>query len=442
MKNRWIALLVTVAMLASVLLAPGFPAAAEESQQVLGDINGDGQVTVTDARLLMQYLAGNTSVPGDFANGDVDGDREITVSDARCILLKLTGRIELFPAEGGPVISLPATGNESLTISLYDVKQVDNGVFMLSLKYENPEGLHLTEGSFIFKYDPAEIKNIEMDTPVKSKNSVTMGDMIIEKNETASGEVHVVFANETGLTMAGADFLHIEFELVNFYVDDIYLEFIPLHFGLEAGDGPACVTVPDENILCISYNGSSGCVVGPCISIISRNNGFKYVAYPYDVTIRGYEGADTDIVIPEQINGVTVRSIYGTALQNQPSLTSVTVPPTVTDIGYAVFSGCGGLIIICYKDTAAYRHAVQHGIPCRFIYLPGHIDGGYTLTITDARLALQYTVGKSTLTPEQLSAAAVNGDTEADGSPKVTVTDARLILQKLVDKIDRFPVES
>ncbi|MCL2487546.1 MAG: glycoside hydrolase family 3 C-terminal domain-containing protein [Oscillospiraceae bacterium] len=63
------------------------------------------------------------------------------------------------------------------------------------------------------------------------------------------------------------------------------------------------------------------------------------------------------------------------------------------------------------------------------------------VTITDARLVLQHLVQKITLTPEALSAAAVNGSIDEDSSPKITITDARLILQKLVGKIDKFPVE-
>ncbi|MCL2488502.1 MAG: glycoside hydrolase family 3 C-terminal domain-containing protein [Oscillospiraceae bacterium] len=73
--------------------------------------------------------------------------------------------------------------------------------------------------------------------------------------------------------------------------------------------------------------------------------------------------------------------------------------------------------------------------------LPGNPSGSGKVSVTDARLVLQYLVGKITLTPEALAAAAVNGEVNDDGSPKVTITDARLILQKLVDKIDKFPVE-
>lgn len=65
----------------------------------------------------------------------------------------------------------------------------------------------------------------------------------------------------------------------------------------------------------------------------------------------------------------------------------------------------------------------------------GDINGDEKVDTTDARLALQYAVGKTDLSPDQQTA----GDVNADG--KVDTTDARLILQKAVGKIDQFPIE-
>jgi len=65
----------------------------------------------------------------------------------------------------------------------------------------------------------------------------------------------------------------------------------------------------------------------------------------------------------------------------------------------------------------------------------GQVSGGDQLSITDARMVLQYLVGKMNLTEEQLDIANVSGN------ETVGVTDARLILQKLVGKINKFPRE-
>ncbi|MCL2487310.1 MAG: glycoside hydrolase family 3 C-terminal domain-containing protein [Oscillospiraceae bacterium] len=64
----------------------------------------------------------------------------------------------------------------------------------------------------------------------------------------------------------------------------------------------------------------------------------------------------------------------------------------------------------------------------------GDVNGSGEVDIGDARLVLQYLVGKIALTDEQLILAKVS-----DGEDAVSVTDARLILQFLVDKIAAFP---
>jgi len=65
----------------------------------------------------------------------------------------------------------------------------------------------------------------------------------------------------------------------------------------------------------------------------------------------------------------------------------------------------------------------------------GDVDGNKEVNSTDARLTLQYAVGKIDETALNLDVADV------DGNNKVDSTDARLILQKAVGKIQKFPVE-
>ncbi|MBR5410185.1 MAG: hypothetical protein IK104_05895 [Clostridia bacterium] len=58
--------------------------------------------------------------------------------------------------------------------------------------------------------------------------------------------------------------------------------------------------------------------------------------------------------------------------------------------------------------------------------LPGDVDGDFTVTAADARLALRAAVALETLTPEQTAVA----DADFDGS--ITAADARLILRAAV----------
>jgi len=65
--------------------------------------------------------------------------------------------------------------------------------------------------------------------------------------------------------------------------------------------------------------------------------------------------------------------------------------------------------------------------------LIGDVDGNGKVDSTDARMVLQYAVGK-------IDGSALNiAPADVDGSGKIDSTDARLILQYAVKKIDTFP---
>ena len=79
---------VEVAHFSTYILADKDSAPAFE----LGDANGDGRVTVRDARAILRYIAGLTEegeVDEDAA--DFNGDGRITVGDARAILRSIAG---------------------------------------------------------------------------------------------------------------------------------------------------------------------------------------------------------------------------------------------------------------------------------------------------------------------------------------------------------------
>ena len=62
-----------------------------------GDVDGDGAVTTTDARLILQEAAGKSGKPfteQQKAAADVDGDGEVTTTDARLTLQRAAGKGE------------------------------------------------------------------------------------------------------------------------------------------------------------------------------------------------------------------------------------------------------------------------------------------------------------------------------------------------------------
>ena len=55
----------------------------------LGDANGDGEVTITDGTLLINYLLNGTASSFNERNADVNGDGEVTITDAIDLINRL-----------------------------------------------------------------------------------------------------------------------------------------------------------------------------------------------------------------------------------------------------------------------------------------------------------------------------------------------------------------
>lgn len=62
-----------------------------------------------------------------------------------------------------------------------------------------------------------------------------------------------------------------------------------------------------------------------------------------DSTITRYNGAGGDVVIPQEINGVTITAVGASAFEGNTTITSVMIPDTITSIGGSAFKGCTAL---------------------------------------------------------------------------------------------------
>ncbi len=85
----------------------------------------------------------------------------------------------------------------------------------------------------------------------------------------------------------------------------------------------------------------------------TTENGLEYLIYT-DVdciAITGYSGSETNVEIPASINGLPVESIENGAFSNCTKLTSITIPDSVTYIGFDAFSGCTGLTSITLPNS-------------------------------------------------------------------------------------------
>jgi len=94
---------------------------------------------------------------------------------------------------------------------------------------------------------------------------------------------------------------------------------------------------------------------------------FRFKTIDGNITITGYKGEDTEVVIPEKIGKATVVAIGEGAFsprhqsaksydetENRKQITSVVIPNTVTSIAYSAFDGCIRLNTITIPDSVTY----------------------------------------------------------------------------------------
>ena len=80
-------------------------------------------------------------------------------------------------------------------------------------------------------------------------------------------------------------------------------------------------------------------------------DGFLWYETNNTVAVYGYEGAETDLIIPNAINGNPVVKIATKAFYNHADLTSVSIPEGVTTIGSCAFQGLVNITKIVVPNT-------------------------------------------------------------------------------------------
>ena len=83
---------------------------------------------------------------------------------------------------------------------------------------------------------------------------------------------------------------------------------------------------------------------------------------PKKVTITKYTGEESTMVIPETIGGWPVTKIGEAAFQDNTTITSVTIPDSVTEIGANAFAGCTNLTSVNYIGDWS-KLTIQSGNP-------------------------------------------------------------------------------
>lgn len=83
---------------------------------------------------------------------------------------------------------------------------------------------------------------------------------------------------------------------------------------------------------------------------------------PKTVTITKYTGTGSTVILPSTINSWPVTKIGEDALKDNTTITSVTIPASVTEIGSNAFAGCTNLTIVNYAGDWS-KLTIQSGNP-------------------------------------------------------------------------------
>ncbi|MGM9683701.1 MAG: leucine-rich repeat protein [Eubacteriales bacterium] len=111
---------------------------------------------------------------------------------------------------------------------------------------------------------------------------------------------------------------------------------------------------------------------------------FVYTVKDGKATITGYSGNEVYLIIPSEIDGFKVAGIGESAFSgseltyvvipdgveiidwfafyNSPTLSGITIPASVTSIGYSAFDNCAsGFTIYCEHESYAQQYAASYG---------------------------------------------------------------------------------
>ena len=114
----------------------------------------------------------------------------------------------------------------------------------------------------------------------------------------------------------------------------------------------------------------------------TTGDGYVFFENGDEVYLVDYVGTDTTLTLPDQYNGKTY-GIYQYAFSECKNLTSITIPSSVTSIGFSAFSGCSSLVemtIPFVGGEAGKTSSSTYQYPFGYIFGTTSYTGGTAVT--------------------------------------------------------------
>lgn len=223
------------------------PCVTQAHASLIGDVNYDGNLSISDAREVLVAIANGTQ--DELANADVNFDGKVSILDARTIIVAVANGEDLGYNE------IDYTAEQSLSEMAFDVMKYN-------LLLSEDGNANTTANSLTFAALNAMIAEGADDESAKILN-----DLFFYGNRNEAMDIVESYTDISDITLANSAFVRDGFDIKTTYTDSLKLKFNADIFTNKAFDQ---TTVEEINNW--SFNKTNGLVGSPVNSLDIESN--------------------------------------------------------------------------------------------------------------------------------------------------------------------------